>query len=113
MRMAHRAILTIGVVLTRGIGEASGSGAGHESPHDVMVVDDSQQMVLDIHDREHPEMVLGKQLCQIVTHVVLLGGDYRRHHQVAQRRVIRRQDEVAQVHDTDELLVFTVDDIDV
>ena len=43
----------------------------------------SEQVVLAVDDRQHPEIVLGEQLGQVVAHVVLLGGNDGPGHQVA------------------------------
>ena len=55
----------------------SSSGASDQSFHNIAMMNDSDQAVLLIHDRDHMELIPREQFDQILARVIALGGNDR------------------------------------
>ena len=84
----------------------------HHHVHHVVVGDDADQPVLGVDDRHGQQVVARHFLGDFLAVVGDAHGQRLRVHQVADKRLPRRQDQVAQRHHAQQL-PLVIDDVDV
>ena len=92
----YRAILVMRVICTRGI-LLSLCYADYQILHDVLIIDDSQDMVRNIDYGEHPKVIFGKDLSHVFPQVIFFDTHRRRGHDLPQTHFILGHDQFPQI----------------